>query len=96
MSTLVGTFAASHNLWEKFSGAQKKKDGAQDEKIKKLTEELETVKKQKQIGPPQDELQQSLGSSGSMIRREFDLGFNNLGQRFAIGDRKFSLPGPRI
>lgn len=37
-----------------------------------------------------EELRHSLDTSGLLIRREYDLGYDRLGRRFAIGDRKSS------
>lgn len=88
MSTLVGTFASSHNLYERLK--QTKKDANQDDKIKKLEEKFETEMKKKDGGgnDKSDELKNTLNSSGPLIRREYDVGFDRLGRRFAAGDSK--------
>ncbi|KAJ0115857.1 hypothetical protein J7T55_004026 [Diaporthe amygdali] len=87
VSTLVGTFAASHNLYERLSGGQKKKDAGQDDEIKKLKGELEQMKstgKSDQKKP--DELERNLNTSGPVIKQEYDVGYDRLGRRFAVGD----------
>lgn len=88
MSTLVGTFASSHNLYERLS--QKKKDANQDDKIKKLEEKFDAEMKKKEGSgnDKSDELKNTLNSSGPLIRREYDVGFDRLGRRFAAGDSK--------
>lgn len=87
MSTLVGTFAASHNLYERLS--QKKKDGAQDDAIKKLEVKFDELSKKKESGEQKkDELKESLDSSGPIIKKEYDIGYDRLGRRFAVGDSK--------
>ncbi|KAL2283106.1 hypothetical protein FJTKL_10209 [Diaporthe vaccinii] len=83
VSTLVGTFAASHNLYERLSGGQKKKDAGQDDEIKKLKGELEQMKG---AGKKPDELERNLNTSGPMIKQEYDVGYDKLGRRFAVGD----------
>lgn len=85
VSTLVGTFAASHNLYERLSGGQKKKDAGQDDEIKKLKGELEQMKGG---GKKPDELEKNLNTSGPMIKQEYDVGYDRLGRRFAVGDSK--------
>ncbi|KAK7727907.1 hypothetical protein SLS63_006987 [Diaporthe eres] len=87
VSTLVGTFAASHNLYERLSGGQKKKDAGQDDEIKKLKGELEQMKgagNGDQKKP--DELERNLNTSGPVIKQEYDVGYDRLGRRFAVGD----------
>ncbi|KAI3390941.1 hypothetical protein diail_8339, partial [Diaporthe ilicicola] len=87
VSTLVGTFAASHNLYERLSSGQKKKDAGQDDELKKLREEVEQMKntgKSDQKKP--DELEQNLNTSGPVIKHEYDVGYGRLGRRFAVGD----------
>lgn len=94
VSTLVGTFAASHNLYERFT--QQKKDGAQDEAIKNLNEKIDKLQMNGGGGGggnndqqgKRDELRISLDTSGGVIRREYDYGLDRLGRRFAIGDRE--------
>lgn len=94
VSTLVGTFAASHNLYERFT--QQKKDGAQDEAIKKLNEKMEKLQMNEGGGSSgnngqqgkHDELRISLDTSGRLIKREYDYGLDRLGRRFAMGDRE--------
>ncbi|KKY36565.1 hypothetical protein UCDDA912_g03475 [Diaporthe ampelina] len=83
VSTLVGTFAASHNLYERLSGGQKKKDAGQDDEIKKLKGELEQMRG---AGKKPDELEKNLNTSGPMIQQEYDVGYDRLGRRFAVGD----------
>lgn len=85
-------------MYERLS--QKKKDGAQDDAIKKLGEKIDEMKKNDGGGNgggggqgqgKSDELRNSLDTSGVLIRREYDYGFDRLGRRFAIGDRECSL-----
>ncbi|KAJ4387780.1 hypothetical protein N0V93_008382 [Gnomoniopsis smithogilvyi] len=85
VSTLVGTFAASHNLYERLN--QKKKDDNQDGAIKKLEEKLEQMTtKNKESDSEKDELKDSLDKSGRLIKREYDVCYDRLGRRFAVGD----------
>ncbi|KAG8163140.1 hypothetical protein KVR01_007618 [Diaporthe batatas] len=87
VSTLVGTFAASHNLYERLTGGQKKKDEGQDSEIKKLKEQIEQMKsggKNDQKKP--DELERNLTTSGPLIKQEYEVGYDRLGRRFAVGD----------
>lgn len=71
------------------SGGQKKKDEGQDSEIKKLKSELEQLKgagKSDEKKP--DELARNLNTSGPMIKQEYDVGYDRLGRRFAVGDSK--------
>lgn len=103
VSTLVGTFAASHNLYERFT--QQKRDGAQDEAIKGLSEKIDKLQvnnggggsggagagsqqQQQQGGQVANELRVALDTSGAVIRREYDYGLDRLGRRYAMGDRE--------
>ena len=49
MSTLIGTFASSHNLYERLREKQKqeKKDEGQNQEIKLLKEKVDSLKKKK-------------------------------------------------
>ncbi|KAI9689063.1 MAG: hypothetical protein M1822_000800 [Bathelium mastoideum] len=49
VSTLIGTFASSHNLYERLRDKhqQEKKDESQNQEIKKLKEEIDGMKKKK-------------------------------------------------
>ncbi|KAJ4412459.1 hypothetical protein N0V82_008778 [Gnomoniopsis sp. IMI 355080] len=84
VSTLVGTFAASHNLYERLH--QKKKDDNQDGAIKKLEEKFEQMSKKKEDDSEKDDLKDSLDKSGRLIKREYDVCYDRLGRRFAVGD----------
>jgi hypothetical protein len=35
-----------------------------------------------------DELERNLHTSGPIIRQEYDIGYDRLGRRFAVGDSK--------
>lgn len=71
------------------TGGQKKKDEGQDDQIKKLKGEIEEMKaagKSDQKKP--DELERNLNTSGPLIKQEYDVGYDRLGRRFAVGDSK--------
>lgn len=71
------------------TGGQKKKDEGQDDEIKKLKGELEKIKGAgggDQKKP--DELERNLTTSGPVIKQEYDVGYDRLGRRFAVGDSK--------
>lgn len=85
MSTLVGTFAASHNLYDRLT--QKKKDENQDGSIKKLEEKLDQMATLKEDGSKKkDDLKDELDTSRWLIKREYDGAYARLGGRFATGD----------
>lgn len=96
VSTIIGTFTTGLGLYERVGQKrkQKKTDGAQDAKIKELEAE---VKKNQERGKDNQKkitdgnVQQSLGESGPMIRREYDRDFARLGDGFARGDCKLAL-----
>lgn len=98
VSTLVGTFAASHNLYERLN--QKKKDENQDGAIKKLEDKMDQMVKKKDEkkddgDADKDDLKDSLDKSQRLIRREYDVCYDRLGRRFAVGDSECTLQ-PRI
>lgn len=71
------------------TGGQKKKDEGQDDEIKKVKGEIEQMKdagKSDQKKP--DELERNLNTSGPVIKQEYDISYDRLGRRFAVGDSK--------
>lgn len=96
VSTLVGTFAASHNLYDRLT--QKKKDSNQDDAIKKLEDKWAEMAKKKDGDADKkdggddkkDVLKDELDKSGRMVKREYDGAYDRLGRRFAAGDSKSS------
>lgn len=85
----MGTFAASHNLYERLN--QKKKDENQDGAIKKLEDKFDQMSKKKDGDSDKDDLKDSLDKSGRVIKREYDAGYDRLGRRYAVGDSKLPL-----
>lgn len=70
------------------TGGQKKKDEGQDDEIKKLKGELEKIKGAGKGDQKPDELERNLNTSGPVIKHEYDIGYDRLGRRFAVGDSK--------
>jgi hypothetical protein len=64
---------------------QKKRDSAQDGKIKELEKRVDEAQKQSPNNRAQD-LKGSLVKGGPMVRQEYDRDFQRLGPRFAQGD----------
>lgn len=69
---------------------QKKKDDNQDGAIKKLEEKFEQMSKKKEDDSEKDDLKDSLDKSGRLIKREYDVCYDRLGRRFAVGDSESS------
>uniref|UniRef100_A0A0B7KIK8 Uncharacterized protein n=1 Tax=Bionectria ochroleuca TaxID=29856 RepID=A0A0B7KIK8_BIOOC len=97
-STIIGTFTSSIGLWDKVKERRKQniRDSTQDEEIKKLRERIEESEKQARErelkGPREsrrnsrDEVTDSFERSSALINREFQIGYDQLGRKFAIGD----------
>ncbi|KAH9910059.1 hypothetical protein F4778DRAFT_713942 [Xylariomycetidae sp. FL2044] len=93
-STLIGTFSSSMGLWDRVNEKRRqgKRDTKQDEEIRKLREQVEANKQSRQRQEsrrrPDDDadLGYSLERSGDLIRREYDVGYERLGRRYAVGD----------
>ncbi|CAH0056047.1 unnamed protein product [Clonostachys solani] len=97
-STIIGTFTSSIGLWDKVKERRKQniRDSTQDEEIKKLRERVEESEKQarerEQKGPREsrrnsrDEVSDSFERSSALINREFQIGYDQLGRKFAVGD----------
>lgn len=86
----MGTFAASHNLYDRLT--QKKKDSNQDDAIKKLEDKFAEMSKKKEgEADKKDVLKDELDKSGQMVKREYDVAYDRLGRRFAAGDSECTL-----
>ncbi|CAH0015969.1 unnamed protein product [Clonostachys rhizophaga] len=97
-STIIGTFTSSIGLWDKVKERRKQniRDSTQDEEIKKLRERIEESEKQvrerelkgskESRRNSRDEVSDSFERSSALINREFQIGYDQLGRRFAIGD----------
>jgi hypothetical protein len=97
VSTIIGTFTTGLGLYERVGQKRKQQqtDSKQDVKIKELEEQIKKSEEQnkkkkggdnKTVRP--EAVEDSLGQSGPLIRREYERDFSRLGNRFAAGDCK--------
>lgn len=82
-------------LWDrvKEKRRQQRRDTTQDDEIKKLKEQVERSERREreknraiERGLDRDDVANSFQRSGALISREFEDGYQRLGQQFAIGD----------
>jgi hypothetical protein len=98
VSTIIGTFTTGLGLYERVGQKRKqeKTDSKQDTRIKELEAqvkkaEADATKKNnkndnKNTNVRPEAVEDSLGRSGPLIKREYDRDFARLGDRFAAGD----------
>jgi hypothetical protein len=101
ISTIIGTFTTGIGLYERVGEKrkQKKRDSSQDQKIKKLEQQIKDAEgknnnknndnnsnnnNRKEVRG--EDAEQSLRSGGPLIQREYERNLRRLGDRFAVGD----------